>query len=178
MARIDKRKFFKNPWVITIGGTAIGTILASIILKTNLFIEAFKVIWKFFKLVWEFFTLKLTLPVGIFILIILFWTFIILIFIRSILGGKKDTLPSFLEYRKDKFDGIVWRWEYGFSDYDKKFNIDKLTPFCPKCDCNLRKDGYKSFSCPNCNFECIQYEKSIDDLEKLIIHRMRKIIQE
>ena len=173
MGRTDKRKFFKNPWVITIGGTAIGTILASIIWKTNLFIEAFKIIWKFIKLLWKFFTLPVTLPVWALIITILSIP-IILLLIVLLTPKKKDEGPSPREYKKDTFDGIVWRWKYEWDSFDKRMEIEELVPFCPQCDCQLRIVGSNNFSCPNCGFENYDFNKSEIDLKILIRHRINQ----
>jgi len=168
------KKFWSKPWVIAIGGTAIGTIIASIAMKVNLFVEATKLFFKFLKLVGKFFTLPVSLQVWALILLILSIPIIILI-LALLTPKRKEIGPSpYDEYRKDIFDGIVFHWIWEYNKFDKRYEIEKLTPFCPNCDCQLNVSDYGGLYCPSCGFRKSELSKSKSDLEILIFNNLRK----
>jgi phage pi2 protein 07 len=99
---------------------------------------------------------------------------IIVILIALLTPKKKETDPSPYDYKKDKFDGIVWRWNYYHNKYENRMEIENLVPFCPKCDCQLRIHGNGHLGCPNCGFEEYNFRRSESDLRMLIYHQIRQ----
>jgi len=172
--RDNPKKFWSRPWVIAIGGTAIGTTIASIAIKVNLFIEALKLFIKFLKLIGKFFALPVSLQVWSLILLISSIPIIILILVLLI-PKKKETGPSpYDEYRKDIFDGVIFRWVWEYNKFGKRYSIEKLSPFCPDCDCQLNVSDHGGLYCPSCGFRKSEMSKSRSDLEILIFHNLRK----
>jgi len=174
MNKKDDKKFWGKPWIIAIGGTAIGTIIASIFMKVNLFVEANKWFFKLLKFLINLFTLTISIKVWALILLIL--SIPIIIFILALIAPKKkETISSpYNEYIKDLFDGIVFRWNWEYNKFDKRYNIKRLTPFCPNCDCQLNVSDYGELYCPSCGFKKDRISKSKSDLEILIYNNLRK----
>jgi len=61
---------------------------------------------------------------------------LILWIISKFQNTKEVFLPDWLEYKKDMFGGIVYKWEY-VKDYEGKYDIENTIPYCPNCECQL-----------------------------------------
>ena len=114
--------------------------------------------------IYKLLALTVVLPVWAFILCILAIPAIVTL-IAILTPKKKKPDPSPYDYKKDIFDGIVWRWNYYFNKYENRMEIENLVPYCPKCDCQLKisRGGY--LSCPNCGFEKDDFGKTETDLK-------------
>lgn len=175
MKNKETKKSLSTRLLLVIVGTTISSIFAEI--YTN-----FKIITTIFNFfIWlkdtivKFFSASISIPIWFFILILLVSVVVIVLILLSLLG-KKESLPNAEDYTKDKFDGIVWNWRWHFNKYSKRYEIEGLVPFCPKCDCQLFLPYRELFKCPNCDFEYNDYPKSMVELELIIFQRARRII--
>jgi len=57
--------------------------------------------------------------------------------------GSVSGDPTWVNYTKDVFGGIQYRWDYTF--LSDSYDITKLQRFCNKCSCHLVDD-----KCPVC----------------------------
>lgn len=62
-----------------------------------------------------------------------------------------------LNYKADKFDKIVWVWDWIFNDLIKEYEIKNLSPVCPNVDCKNNTlafsweiDSVRGFLCLKC----------------------------
>lgn len=168
------KKFLKNPWLIGIGTYIIADFLIRLFFDFKLLENIILFVINLIKWIGKFLVLKFSIAVWIFILSILAIP-IIIILVTLLTPMKKTKGPTpYDEYTKDIFDGIVWRWIWKYSKYENKYNIEKLAVFCPECDCQLNKTSYGALMCPNCEFTKSHLSKSINDIEILIFHHIRK----
>lgn len=173
-----KKKFFRSPWLIGITATATGSIIAELFSKFKILTAIFNLLVEIINLIVKFFSISISIPLWIFILLLI-PSIIIIILIIGFLIEKKANLPKFFDYTQDEFDGIAWKWSWLFDKFfSKKWDIEDLTPFCPKCDCQLLSASPSGFRCPNCHFENRVYHKSDDELNVIISQRARKLISQ
>ncbi|MBP7706057.1 MAG: hypothetical protein KA243_02300 [Candidatus Aminicenantes bacterium] len=168
------KKYLSNPWIIAIGGTALGTWVASWIVGKNLLREAIRLLGKVLRFLGNVLGSHISLPVWLLIIIALSIPAILILLI-SLLGSadKQSLQPAWKAYTKDTFDGITWRWQYRLN-YEDKYDIESLLPFCPVCDCQLIMHG-SSFNCPHCGFDKYNYNgKSEIELRLIIHHNLRQ----
>jgi len=91
------------------------------------------------------FKIQLWIP----ILILIVWYFLNKFF-KFI---KVSNEPDFLEYKSDVVKEWVWKWSY-FINQSHQYQMSEMTPYCPKCDVQLRIDrSYTKARCVNCNKE-------------------------
>lgn len=166
------KELLKNPWVIGVGTIIIAQIIFWIF-NLNLIKGIIIFLIHLTELIYKLLASSIVLPAWAFILCILAIP-IIVILISVLTPKKKEPDPFPYDYRKDQFDGIVWRWTYHPNKYTKRIDIENLVPFCPKCDCQLGIYGGGYLSCPNCGFEEHNYGKSESDLKMLIYHQIRQ----
>jgi len=165
MTTKKKYNLLFNPWIITIGsvliirmidfltGSNIWEWLKNILVGIHVFFSQ--------KFEWTLYGLILLFISGPAIGIIL-W--IILKFQNT----KEDSLPDWLKYKRDTFDGIVYKWEY-VKGYEGKYDIENIIPYCPNCGCQLIRE-----ECPSCKNLYYVKIKPDDKLIPLIIHRIEK----
>lgn len=60
-------------------------------------------------------------------------------------------------YKADKFDGIIWIWDWVYNDLIKQYEAKNINPICPQSPCKnvtmklgLENDFGKYYLCPNC----------------------------
>lgn len=76
---------------------------------------------------------------------------------------------AFRSYRKDKIDGIVWRWNYANSPYGALYR-GSVVPHCPKCGYELELVGILRLSDPII-FRCGRCNKNIRELKRSVVQR-------
>jgi len=166
MTTKKKYKFLSNPWIITIG-SVLAIRLIDFLTGSN--------IWEWLKNIlvgilalfsqkfeWTLYGLILLFISGPTIGIIILWI------ILKFQNAKEDSLPNWLKYKRDTFDGIVYKWKY-VKDYEGKYGIENIIPYCPNCECQLIDED-----CPNCKNSYYRKIKSNHELEVLIRHRIKK----
>jgi len=166
MTTKKKYNLLFNPWIVTIGSVLIIRLI-DFLTGSNIWewLKAILVgIHVFFsqKFEWTPYGLILLFISGPAIGILIIW--IILKFQNT----KEDSLPDWLKYRRDTFDGIVYKWKY-VKDYEGKYDIKNIIPYCPNCECQLIGE-----ECPNCKNLYYREIKSKHELEVLIRHRIVK----
>lgn len=166
MTTKKKYNLLFNPWIITIGSVLIIRLI-DFLTGSNIWewLKAILVgIHVFFsqKFEWTPYGLILLFISGPAIGILIIW--IILKFQNT----KEVFLPDWLEYKKDTFGGIVYKWKY-VKDYEGKYDIENIIPYCPNCECQLIGED-----CPNCKNSYYRKIKSNHELEVLIRHRIKK----
>jgi len=170
------KKIFRSPWFIGITATAIGSVLAESFSKFKILTAILKLFINIKNLMFKFFSASISIPLWLFILILLVSVVFIVLILLSLLG-KKGSRTSAVNYIKDEIDGIVWRWKWDFDEYDERYEIEDLAPFCPLCDCQLLLP-HDVLMCPNCDFEYHDYPKSTVELKMIIRQRVRMIISQ
>jgi len=166
MTTKKKYNLLFNPWIITIGSVLIIRLI-DFLTGSNIWewLKAILVgIHVFFsqKFEWTPYGLILLFISGPAIGILFFWI------IAKFQNAKEDSLPDWLKYTRDTFDGIVYKWEY-VKDYEGKYDIENIIPYCPNCECQLIGED-----CPNCKNSYYRKIKSNHKLEVLIRHRIKK----
>jgi len=170
MTTKNKYKFLYNPWIIAIGsvliirlidfrtGSNIWEWLKNILVRVHVFFSQ--------KFEWTLYGLILLFISGSAIVILIIWI------IFKFQKAREESLPDWLKYKKDTFDGIVYKWEYE-KGYEGKYNIENVIPFCPNCGCQLI-----DAECPNCKKLYYGQIKSDYIIKPLIIHRIKmKVIK-
>jgi len=166
MTTKKKYNLLFNPWIITIGsvliirmidfltGSNIWEWLKAILVGIHVFFSQ--------KFEWTPYGLILLFISGPAIGILIIWI------ILKFQNAKEVFLPDWLEYKKDTFGGIVYKWKY-VKDYEGKYDIENIIPYCPNCECQLIGED-----CPNCKKSYYRKIKSNHELEVLIRHRIKK----
>lgn len=173
----NKKRFYRSTLFLATVGTAIGSVLAELFTNLKILTAIFKFLTSIKNLLVKFFSASISVPLWIFILLLI-PSIVVIIFIIDLLTTKKVIPPNFFNYIQDEFDGIVWRWVWHFNKFSKKYSIEDLIPFCPKCDCQLLSAYPSGFKCPNCYFEEGVYHKTQVELELIIRQRARKLISQ
>lgn len=169
-----RNKFLSNPWSIGIGSS----VLAVLIIRVIDFLTGTMIlptIWKWIGIImmgifnflnhefkWRLYWLILLFLSGPVIGVFILWI------ISKIQKGKEELLPDWLKYKKDIFDGVIYKWDYE-KRYDGKYAIKRIIAYCPKCECQLVNG-----ECPNCKSSYRNQLKPNYVLEPLIIHRLDK----
>ena len=84
---------------------------------------------------------------------------------------------SFLKYKEDEINSIIWRWDYILSS-ENKYVINNLRSHCPLCKCELSLDRHKYYYCAN--RECTNnggtkiYKIDNNNIIKVIKKRIRE----
>ena len=166
MTTKNKYKFLYNPWIIAIGsillirlidfatGSNIWEWLTNILVRVHVFFSQ--------KFEWTLYGLILLFISGPVIGILILWI------ISKFQNAQEGSSPDWLKYKRDTFDGIVYKWEYA-KGYEGKYGIENIIPYCPNCGCQLIHE-----ECPNCKNLYHRQTKSDVELKPLIIHRIEK----
>jgi hypothetical protein len=163
MIKITKIKnLINHPWIITIAGTAIATIILEYFGILGLYLSV--IAGRIISLIIT------TIPIWVIILalILLFLTKWLYLCIQS---------RHFLSYKEAKINSILWRWDYRSSSKNE-YIISDLKPHCPKCKCELSLDEDEYYSC--INPECKKfkdkygYKKEKNDIIKIIKQKIEK----
>ncbi len=93
---------------------------------------------------------------------------------------KKNPENKFLNYTEDKFDNIIFRWEWKDIYKTGKYDVYDLHKHCPKCKCILNQKKIHLaraviamlWYCPDCEYKIpdIKIQKE-HDIIALILHR-------
>lgn len=95
----------------------------------------------------SFFRLKIELWIVFSVLVGLYLVY------RLLKSIKVDHQPDYLEYTSDTVKEWVWKWSYFINQWDQ-YQMSEMTPYCPKCDVQLRIDrSHRKARCVNCNKE-------------------------
>ncbi|MFY9120671.1 MAG: hypothetical protein WAO57_10145 [Syntrophomonadaceae bacterium] len=174
MTKMDHNiiKILKNPWSITVlGGVVVfllTSILNSLIQNVNFIESAKNIIIFIFEILKSIFIFKV--PIW---LVILFLCG--LIFMLYIVSEWKNTAPQWMNYKSDYFFEWLFAWEY--SNYLGTMKITGLRPICSKCKCELSLGSIhyqEILYCPDCGSKYkLLTENTIDDVEKIIINRIK-----
>lgn len=178
MNQAKKENFLRNPWVIGIG-TAIVSVLILRIFDwfTGTTIVNSILLWitSIPANLWPFFEEKYSLPLYGLILMFISGPILAigLLWILSKIEErrkeeKQDSKPEWLNYLKDSFHGVQYRWNYE-KNYSGMMEIQYVRPFCPKCECLIIESG-----CPNCGKSYWDFIKGTNDIKALIYHRLEQ----
>ena len=87
---------------------------------------------------------------------------------------SKDIKNDWLDYKNDTFHGLEWRWVWRKNT--GKWNVDDLSPVCPKCKTTMDLDNgysYNSATCPRCD-NYLTNIKSPIKIEAIIIDNVKR----
>ena len=130
------KKWINNSWTITITGTVLGVLLATVIdyFKNKPFLTT---ISQIFEWIYNQVASILNFQISLWLVVIIIISIWIVIRIRK----RKTTpeYPYFWNYRKDKFKTLTWKWDY--ENYNSKWDIVNLRPLCPTCETPLIPNG-------------------------------------
>jgi hypothetical protein len=157
------------------------TLIATAILRFTTgftFTAAFRWIGRAFDACWNF----AVAPVEIWtwLLIVLVLLSLILICAVGYRFYQSVRQPSSSDYTKDFFDGLVWRWHYGYGG-----GIRDAWCYCPQCDgvlsysvkdvAGVHEIGCRwatDLFCDHCN----RRVSTLDGDQNNIVHRIRRLI--
>lgn len=88
-----------------------------------------------------------------------------------------------LEYTADKFNRVIWRWDWAYNDLIKDHEIKNLSPTCLNIDCNHSPMEFSNratphqvwYTCPKCKKNRIIDEKD-GEIETLIMEKASSIL--
>lgn len=132
------KKFWYNPWTVAIGSLIIGSLLL------NWLTDWGKVLIEYcarlFLSLVDIITITIPIPIwGVLIILFVFWLLVKDRFNTYIQKEAQNiTIPSFYKYRSDVFEDVLYKWNYE-RDYEGKFSVIDITPFCPKDNCQLSR---------------------------------------
>ncbi len=172
-------KFLTNPWTVGIGLVIFGAFLNGKFKWIN-FSKIFEIIKVGLSYIGKFFIYKVGLPVWL--LMIISIPFIFFFGIMITYYFKKNPENKFLNYTEDKFDNIIFRWEWKDIYKTGKYDVYDLHKHCPKCKCILNSKSLYSpgrstrtselWYCPNCEYKIGDNEiPNEKDIIALISHR-------
>jgi len=174
MTTKKKNTILINPWTIGIGSSVFGVLIIRLI-DSLTGSKILLTIWSFIKAIiinvfgffnqefqWKLYGLIFLFLSGPLIGILILWI------ISKIQGSNIELSPEWMKYKKDTFDGIIYKWNYK-KGYDDKYKIEEIIAYCPKCECQLVDER-----CPNCKSVFYNQLKPHYELEPLIIHRIEK----
>lgn len=99
--------------------------------------------------------------------------------IKLIINGKdSEDISKMLNYTADKFDGLIWKWEWKFSSILNRYEVKEAIPLCNnnnvKCkNSDLVQDGYNGefdlydYNCKVCG-KIYSSENEPSDIENMI----------
>lgn len=142
------------------------------IIITTIFNKKYK--WMILKNLPKNLIRKTSTPVWVLTILAIIIILLLVYFFKSIKFKK----PKYLEYKKDKFEWLTYRWKY--TGKDKNFVIKTVWAFCPECDCELVETSILEntgerlhfLKCPNCKFSCNNPFPG-GDIIKIIYKRIR-----
>lgn len=145
--------FLRDPWVVSIGMlflTPFISWLIDLLTGSNILAHLF-------------FGLSFAVPSWVIALLgLLGVSFARIILLYRV---KKDR-PVFFVYTKDIFDGVLYKWSYGFSK--KGCFVEKFASYCPSCDCKIVR-----MECQVCGGYFLN-EKDFDQVEAMIRFGIKK----
>jgi len=171
------KKSLTNSLFLVIVGTTISSILAEVFTNFKILTAIFKFFIWLKNTIAKFFSASISIPLWIFILLLI-PAIIFVIRIIGLLIGKKKSFPYFSSYTRDEVEGVVWKWNWEYKELSKKYDIEDLFPFCPKCDCQLKSTTLSGYKCPNCDFRIFPYPKSDVDVMMIIKQRIRRMLSQ
>lgn len=119
---LQDRKILR-PVVIGVAITVIGGLLLAAVLWAIDLLAKSDLLPKTLSFLWSLLTYKISLPCGVFALVVmaaLLLPYVVTRLIRNRRLTKAD-------YLRDEFDGVLWKWSY-----DKHNKLIDIRPFCPK----------------------------------------------
>ena len=171
------KKFWKNPWTISIGTAIFAfflTVLSDLLQKKRILSTIGRILSVIWKAIFAFlnFDLKVWwILVGIASIFFVLW--IIAKFDNKSNDNKE---PDFLKYTEDHFRTWKWSWEWEFSDYQQKWHVSNLVAHCPKCDTPMQHDQFEDvFQCPRCEY-IFRYDshETSSQVEAVIIDNLNR----
>ena len=122
------------------------------------------------KWIWNKF-FEFRIPVWVIISVIL-----LLVLWNKIKPRKKKTTISFLQYERDEFHGVQWKWNWERNSFTHKWNIINLAPICNNCGTTtiLNESYVRIYSnCPRCD-NTMNELKSTDIIKAIIVDNINR----
>ena len=175
----DKRKkFWMNPWTVTIGGglvVSVFSIIYDVISKEQVF-STMRIIFirarNIIVMILNFNIKVWCLLLGVAGLILVLWLYIKYLEHNS----PKHNEPPFLEYVQDVILEYKWRWTWK-KDFYGKYYVDELHPICSRCGTPLVEDfhGYGAiYKCLRCQEGYNKRLPELDNVKMLISDNVRR----
>lgn len=129
--------------------------------------------WRLLRAVLKWLASSITIPIWIFLLLLLGTVGLFLVMILIGVVAKLKTRET--DYTSDIFLGLRWRWRYS------KSGIYSLASFCPKCDLQIHPCNASSydvvpriaFNCEDCGNTLATFDTTYDEIE----NRVKRYIQ-
>ena len=166
------KKVLMNPWTITIIAPIITYFLLrtlDLIAGTEILSRCLHSIVSVFVTIYNFLTTQYEWK--LYQLILLFISgpvigFFVLWIISKFEKVNEEHKPLWLNYTKDNFDNIIYKWEW-CKNSDGIYIISNIYQYCSQCECRLI-----NAKCPNCNLTFYRYMKPYNEVEALILHKV------
>ncbi|WP_010249237.1 hypothetical protein [Acetivibrio cellulolyticus] len=162
-------KYLKNLFSGVLEKTLV-VIISTAVLSGALLVFFGKYIFAFIKLIPSFILKFLTFGIPVWIILVVL---LILFVVLKVYIAYQDSIfkaKSFLQYREDVFDSLIYKWNY-FEDYGGKYDITEVRVFCPHCKCQMIYDGY-ILKCINCGLIHNKDLKTENEIKILIYHKL------
>lgn len=171
------KKFWKNPWTISIG-TAIFAFLLTILRDLLKGKRILSTIWSILSAVWRAILTFLNFNLKVWWVLLGIAAVIAILWLLSKFDEKssESKKPEFTSYTEDHFRTWKWSWKWEFSSYQKKWHVSNLVAHCPKCDTPMQHDQFEeTYQCPRCRYTS-QYDEheTRSQVEAVIIDNLNR----
>lgn len=174
---MEFKKWFKSPWVISIG-TAIFSFLLTIIRDYVQEKPIFSTLGTLLFEAGNYIILFLNLNIKVWWLLSAIALILLIVYFLHRSKRLNPPLPDHYNYNEDKFTHWKWTWEY---TYIKKVGwvLDNLKAYCPLCDTILQDKtprlGDLLFKCPRCKFTTHSiYCDDPEEIREVILDNIRR----
>lgn len=99
---------------------------------------------------------------------------VIIILILSRIKFSNSKAPEFTKYKRDKFGGVVWIWDWKL--YSNGWHVENLRPLCTKCNTQsviIYNTMNINQKCPRCD-SFTSLRKSPEDAERIILDNIAR----
>lgn len=170
------KKFWTNPWTITIGGVLLSfalSVLRDLVkgIKTLSTVKiVFSAIWRAIIAFLNFDLKVWWVLIGIAVILAILW----IVLKRDKENEEKlleeNKRPDFTSYTEDHFRTWKWSWEWKYNTYMGEWNVDNLKAHCPKCDTPMQHDlAETAFECPRCQYGSYYEDHEVSSQVKAVI---------
>ncbi|TPG71154.1 hypothetical protein EEL31_23790 [Brevibacillus laterosporus] len=174
------KKLLMHPLISTILGGVVATVIATPIVayfNTIKWTEALSLIC---VTVTNCISLILNFDIKLWWILAAIMVFVLVVYLLvRFIPPSSTSQDSFLNYKTDTIEGIVWQWRWRYNDYKGSYNITNLRPICYSCKADIvQYEGYyqseNRVKCVICGFE--KQVNNLDAfLEKIDIEINRRV---
>ena len=178
------KKIFKNGWIFNITCSIIATIVIWVVTLIYNNIDILSAAKLVFTTACNIVVFALAFKIPLYIILILISALIMVLAVYSkFSNSKEESLPTFLKCTSTTYRQWIFKWEFKFNTYLKKYEIINTRPIC-QCGCELSQNqnsiessgfrtnySYGTLICPKCSNTYPRIsDEDILDFEKVLIH--------